>query len=156
MIHSLLPLVLLLYYLTAVYASALTFSDEMEENLNNILIPPNVANHFLSVKSKNVAIGGRHLKNCGSGTSWEEKWSGDDCNSCVTGRYQNLNSHKQGSCKGMSFLLLIFILLIHLTFYFLIFYYRMSYWSISKSKQTNWMQKLRYRSISRSELSNKL
>ena len=94
MIHSLLPLVLLLPHLSAVHASALTFSDEMEENLNSILLPPNKANHFLS--------GGRRLKNCGRGTSWEEKWSGDECNSCVTGKYQDLNSHKQGSCIGIS------------------------------------------------------
>ena len=93
----LLPLVLFLLQRTAIYASELTSSGEMD--LNSILIQPDDANQFLP--AKRTLHGGRRLdKVCAQGTSYEHGVFYDECNDCGPGKYQDQNGHQQSSCKG--------------------------------------------------------
>ena len=93
----LLPLVLLLPHLTAIYASELTSSSEMD--LNSILIRPDDANQFLP--AKRTLHGGRRLDEvCAQGTWYEEGFWDDECNDCDYGKYQDQNDHQESSCKG--------------------------------------------------------
>ena len=89
----LLPLVLFLLQRTAIYASELTSSGEMD--LNSILIQPDDANQFLSASGER-----RRLEVCAQGTSYEYGWLDDQCNDCDTGKYQDQNDHQQKTCKG--------------------------------------------------------